>query len=81
MKNIRPCPWCGSSAILSIEKLWETTNGHTSGYVGNYCYYLKCCNPECGAIAPNGKIVDIYITPAEAEAKAIIRWNQRGDYE
>ena len=76
--ELKPCPWCGSSGLFIQEPLWQETSFATTGYYGSYCYYVKCCNPNCNAIAPNGKVVDVYIKSEEAQRRAIENWNIRG---
>ena len=82
-RGLKRCPWCGSHASLIKEKLWQehSYNGQitTHGYVGNYQYYILCDNEECWAVAPNGKIDDIYRSPEEAIRIAKETWQRRAD--
>lgn len=47
------------------------------GYPGNYEYYVRCINPACMSVAPNGVFYDISISPDDAAQKAIEAWNER----
>lgn len=80
-RGLKLCPWCGSHASLIQDKLWQehSYNGQTitHGYVGNYEYYVCCDNNECWAVAPNGKIDDIYRSPEEAIRLAKEAWQRR----
>ena len=68
----KPCPWCGGSASFHIDSM-EKPGGR--GYPGNFVYYVKC--DRCGAVAPNGKLSDIYRAPETARRMAIDNWNKR----
>lgn len=74
MPPIKKCPWCGSQGHLTFDSL-EKPNGR--GYPGNYLFYIKCTNDLCGAIAPYGKVDDIYRSTQEAVDKAVKIWNAR----
>lgn len=65
----KSCPWCGSAPISKAEPLL--------GYTGNYIYYIQCS--ECGAVAPRGKLTDIYMSEEKARELATKRWNHRAD--
>lgn len=73
MSMLKQCPWCGATGSYHKEPLWHGSHG----YVGNYEYYIQCSNPFCGAIAPNGKVDDIYREEMIAREEAIIKWNTR----
>ena len=80
-RSLLPCPWCQSVASLTQTPLWQEYeyNGRkeTHGYTGNYEYYVQCSNIECLAIAPGGKIDDIYRAPEDAMRIAKEIWNRR----
>ena len=77
--KIKKCPWCKSKAKFHIDPLWSEP--YHRGYYGNFEYYVQCSSKICGAIAPHGKIDDIYRSPEEATELAIKIWNTRGKKE
>ena len=77
--KIKKCPWCKNKAKLCINPLWNDPY-HRRCY-GNFEYYVQCSSKICGAIAPHGKINDIYCSPEEAKELAIKIWNTRGKNE
>ena len=84
-RGFKLCPWCGSHASLIKDKLWQehSYNGQTitHGYVGNYEYYIRCDNDDCWAVAPNGRIDDIYRSSEEAIRMAKEAWQRRANNE
>ena len=71
---VKKCPWCGSPGDWIIDSL---DKGNGRGYPGCCLIYVRCTNSECRAIAPNGKIDDIYRTKQEAIKIAASKWNER----
>ena len=69
MDKLKPCPFCGSSAVLTKEAL--------NGYPGELEIYMKCCSPHCGATVPAGHYTTLRNSIEEAEKKAIEIWNHR----
>lgn len=75
---IKPCPFCGSSANVIMTSLAKP-NGR--GYLGCYDVVVKCANPMCGAVHPQGAVDTIYRSQEEAINIAITRWNIRYNQE
>lgn len=73
---LKPCPWCGSSAVLQKYDMGRP-NGR--GYPGNTEVYVECCNEKCRAQAPHGRFDDIYHPLSEAVKEAVMAWNTRND--
>lgn len=72
MDNItywKPCPFCGSSAILIKENL--------EGYPSEYEIYMKCASPSCSATVPGGHYTTLHNTEEEVTKKATDIWNYR----
>lgn len=68
------CPICGEKPVQRRESLAEPGG---RGYPGHFTYKYKCeyCNRVSGTTR-----IDIYCTPAEADANAREDWNKEVDY-
>ena len=76
MNNInywKPCPFCGSSAILVQEDI--------RGYSGEKEVYVRCCSTTCGATVPGGHYLTLHNSESEAIEKALKAWNSRTNDE
>ena len=62
-KELKACPFCGSKLV-----------NHTRGIIGAPIVYMKCGNPECGAIVSFDNDV-CHLLPE----KAIVMWNRRAN--
>lgn len=69
--NLKPCPICGSSPLLSTEDMGQP-NGR--GYPGDFMYYFYC--PFCQKLEGDG-FTTVYIpTQKECITKAAESWNE-----
>ena len=60
-KELKACPFCGSKLV-----------NHTRGIIGAPIVYMKCGNPECGAIVSFDNDA-CHLLPE----KALTMWNRR----
>ena len=74
MPCLKTCPWCGHDGVLKCDSLGKP-NGR--GYPGHFLFYVECSNDVCSAIAPYGKVDDLYRSTKEAITKAVKIWNTR----
>ena len=72
-RKLKDCPFCGCSAVIEKEPLWEGSHG----YHGCYIVRVKCMNPLCEATLPRKTYDTISMTDEEATEKAVEGWNGR----
>ena len=72
-EKLKPCPFCGEAAHIEKVPLWHGSHG----YLGYYCYDIRCTNSECRCSVYLGQNDTIYSSDAEAEEEAIKHWNRR----
>lgn len=72
--NLKKCPICGSSPLLSTQDMGEP-NGR--GYPGNYAFWFYC--PFCGKV--EGRFSDTVYTDTKQECieAAVKSWNEEVD--
>ena len=60
-KNLKPYPFCGSKLV-----------NHTRGIIGALIVFMKCGNPECGAVVSFDNDACNFFPE-----KALTMWNRR----
>lgn len=73
IREIKSCPFCGCSAVIEKEPLWEGSHG----YHGCYMVQVKCMNPLCGVSLPRHRYDTVYMDEETATRQAIDGWNRR----
>ena len=73
IREIKACPFCGCSAVIDKEPLWEGSHG----YHGCYLVTVKCMNPLCETSRPHGQYDTVSMSMEEAEERAVEDWNRR----
>ena len=72
--DLKACPICGSSPLLSIEDMGQP-NGR--GYPGDFRYYFYC--PFCQKVEGNSFTTVYTETKKECIKKAAESWNEEVD--
>lgn len=75
--DLKPCPFCGEDVYLDRVPLWQSYNGITHGYYGEYEFDVHCRNPKCGCKIKLAQNDTVYRDEEEARLNAIRAWNRR----